>query len=225
MRQNVESARDKGVSLGFFSANTCYWQIRFEPSRSNGDINRTIASYKEGEALDPFARDSNSSNDYLITTRWRDKPVNRPEDALIGVMYETFQVNADIVIDRSAPNWAIANTKLSDQNQNFLQSLFKNQVKQIRLEGLLGYEVDRMFKNAPENTVRVAHSPYRYGAKTRYSDMTIYTADSGANVFATGSIQWSWGLDDYNAPRLRPALASADAEAITRNVLGKMLNQ
>jgi hypothetical protein len=225
MRQNVEAARDTGVSLGFFSANTCYWQIRFEPSRRNGDINRTIASYKEGEALDPFARDNDSSNDYLITTKWRNQPLNRPEDALIGVMYETFQVNADIVIDRSAPSWAIANTKLSDQNQNFLQSLFKNQVKQIRLEGLLGYEVDRMFKNAPENTVRIAHSPYRHGGKTKYSDMTMYTADSGANVFATGSIQWSWGLDDYNAPQLRPVLASADAEAITRNVLEKMLNR
>jgi hypothetical protein len=225
MRQNVESARDAGVSLGFFSANTCYWQIRFEPSRVTGEINRTIVSYKEGEALDPFSQDSDSSNDYLITTKWRKKPLNRPEDALIGVMYDTFQVNADIIIDRTAPNWAIADTTLSDNHQNFLQNLFKPQVKQIRLEGLLGYEVDKMFKNAPKNTVRIAHSPYRHGGKTKYSDMTLYTADSGGTVFATGSIQWSWGLDDYNAPQIRPSLVRADAEAITRNVLEKMLNK
>ena len=42
MRHNVEAARDAGVSLGFFSANTCYWQIRFEASRISRDLNRVI---------------------------------------------------------------------------------------------------------------------------------------------------------------------------------------
>jgi hypothetical protein len=80
-----------------------------------------------------------------------------------------------------------------------------------------------MFGNAPTNTIRIAHSPYSYNGGTRYSDMTIYTTDSGAIVFATGSMQWSWGLDDYNAPQLRPSLLSADAQAITRNVLARMI--
>lgn len=226
MRQNLEAARDSGVSLGFFSSNTCYWQIRFESSNLTKQMNRTIVGYKESAILDPFARDGDPNNDYLVTTRWRVKPVNLPEDALIGVMYETFQVNADIVIDHTAPDWLLADTQLGNSNtQAFVHTNQKAADKQMRLEGLLGYEVDRMFGNAPANTIRIAHSPYRYGKGIRYADMTLYTANSGATVFATGSIQWSWGLDDYNAPQLRPSVLNADAQAITRNIFAKMLSQ
>ncbi|AUT02716.1 hypothetical protein CLI64_21230 [Nostoc sp. CENA543] len=226
MRQNLETARDYGLNLGFFSANTCYWQIRLEPSAITKEMNRTIVSYKEDAALDPFARDKNPTNDFLVTTLWRSKPVNRPEEALIGVMYETFHVNADIILNNTAPDWLLANTQL-DQNHGAasVQSNQKTNPNQMRLKGLLGYEVDRMFRYAPTNTIRLAHSPYRYKGKTRYSDMTIYTADSGALVFATGSIQWSWGLDDYNAPKLHPSVLNPDAQAITRNVLNRMIGK
>ncbi|KAB8334749.1 hypothetical protein SD80_007205 [Scytonema tolypothrichoides VB-61278] len=224
MRQNVEAAKNNGVSLGFFSSNTCYWQIRFEPSGLTKQRNRTIVTYKESAALDPFARDGNSNNDYLVTTTWRAKPVSLPEDALIGVMYETFQVNADIVIEHTAPDWLLANTQLSSsKTQASVDTRLKASDKQMRLEGLLGYEVDRMFGNAPANTIRIAHSPYRYRKGIRYADMTVYTAKSGATVFATGSMQWNWGLDDYNAPQLRPSVLNADAQAITRNIFAKMV--
>ena len=36
MRRNVAAARNAGVGLGFFSANTMYWQIRYEPSPITG---------------------------------------------------------------------------------------------------------------------------------------------------------------------------------------------
>lgn len=224
MRGNVEAARDAGVSLGFFSANTCYWQIRYEPSRITKDINRTIVSYKEGKALDPYVRDNRPDNDYLTTTLWRKQPINRPEDAMIGVMYETFQVNADITVQNTAPEWVLADTSLGKTTaQNKGLFAFRNAPEEIQLKGLLGYEVDRMFNSAPANTIRIAHSPYRHDGKTKYSDMTVYTSKSGATVFATGTIQWSWGLDDFNAPQLRPALLSQDAQAITRNVLAQMI--
>jgi hypothetical protein len=35
MRTNVESARDRGVNLGFFCANCCYWQIHFDTNYPN----------------------------------------------------------------------------------------------------------------------------------------------------------------------------------------------
>ncbi|MBP5976437.1 hypothetical protein HW132_27850 [Brasilonema sp. CT11] len=225
MRQNVKAARDAGVSLGFFSSNTCYWQIRFEASGLTKQLNRTIVTYKEGAALDPFARDSNPNNDYLVTTTWRSKPVSLPEEALIGVMYQTFQVNADIVIDHTAPDWLLVNTQLSpSKTQASVDGTLKVPNKEMRLEGLLGYEVDRMFSKAPLNTIRIAHSPYRYRRGIRYADMTVYTAKSGATVFATGSMQWNWGLDDYNAPQVRPSVLNADAQAITRNILARMVS-
>jgi hypothetical protein len=54
--------------------------------------------------------------------------------------------------------------------------------------------------------------------------MTVYTADSGAKVFATGSMQWAWGLDDFNAPQLWPSVLNAGVQQMTRNVLAKLLS-
>ncbi|WP_298480599.1 N,N-dimethylformamidase beta subunit family domain-containing protein [uncultured Maribacter sp.] len=53
------------------------------------------------------------------------------------------------------------------------------------------------------------------------SNMTIYTSTSGAKIFATGSMQWSWGLDDYGVPKLRNSRKNSSAEQITKNVLQK----
>jgi len=224
MRDNVEAARDAGVSLGFFGANTCYWQIRFE-NDSTGAANRTEVGYKSSaDTQDPYATDSDTSNDYLITKNWRDNSIAPPEDAFIGVMYVTDPVNTDLTIE-DASHWICANTGLRSGD---------------RLAGLLGYEVDCMFFNAPEGTGRVAHSSYTFGngpvvpiedpsrlrlptSTTMYSDMTVYTADSGATVFATGSMQWQWALDDYNVPDLRPSYWSPAAQQITRNVLASFV--
>jgi hypothetical protein len=116
-------------------------------------------------------------------------------------MYTTNPVNADLVVSDAA-NWVYAGTGLQNGDH---------------LPGLVGYEIDRMFGNAPSGTARIAHS----SAGSDFSDMTVYTAASGATVFATGSMQWSWGLDDYNAPALRPSLLSAAAQQMTRNVLAR----
>ena len=54
MRDNVEAARDRGVNLGFFSGNTSYWQVRFEPSVSTNAPSRVMVGYKEFWKQDPF---------------------------------------------------------------------------------------------------------------------------------------------------------------------------
>jgi len=214
MRENVEAARDRGVNLGFFTANTCYWQIRLEPSATTGAANRTIVCYKD-YWRDPLYASGDPSNYRLVTTTWRDNPVNRPEDALVGVMYDYYPVDADMVID-AASHWVFAGTGLSSGD---------------RLPGLVGYEADRLFANPPANIVRLAHSPVKADGVTGYSDMAIYTAPSGATVFATGSIQWSWGLDDYTAGGYAKSIAyqfhaprvSAAAQQITRNALARFI--
>jgi len=53
--------------------------------------------------------------------------------------------------------------------------------------------------------------------------MTIYTAPSGALVFAAGSMQWNWGLDGYNAPEWHTNRVNDAAQRITRNVLARMI--
>ncbi|WP_088892614.1 N,N-dimethylformamidase beta subunit family domain-containing protein [Leptolyngbya ohadii] len=209
MRQNVEAARDAGVSLGFFSSNTCYWQIRLEPgiygfNRFMPD--RTIVAYKEWASLDPVMRDRVETNDRRITTQWRDRRVNRPEAELLGVMYDVDPVLGDITIAPTAPDWILASTNLKPGS---------------RLAGLLGYEVDRISSASPSGIKTIAHSPFHWRRQTRFSDMTMYETKTAA-VFATGSMQWSWGLDDFNAPTLRSSYLSQAAQQMTRNVLAHL---
>src|SRR3954470_19046055 len=211
MRRHVEQARDGGVHLAFLGADVCYWQIRFEPNAAGQD-DRTIVAYKEAAGnLDPLALDRQPQNNRLITGRWRDRPTSQPEERLVGVMYAADPVDADVIVS-NAGHWAFAGTGLRDGDA---------------LRGLLGYEVDPMFDQGPATIERLAHSPFvdeGKQRKVRYADMTIYTAASGALVFATGSMQWSWGLDDYNAPLWNTPRAGAAAQQITRNVLDRMLH-
>jgi hypothetical protein len=210
MREHVEAARDRGVHLAFLGANTCYWQIRFEPN-ARGDGDRTIVAYKEAAGdFDPRATDRRPENNRQITGRWRDRPTSRPEERLVGVMYAADPVDADIVVT-DVDHWAFAGTGLRAGD---------------RLPGLLGYEVDAVYGGGPQGLERLAHSPFTdqdANGQTRYADTTIYTAASGALVFATGSMYWNWGLDGYNAPQWHSTRTSAAAQRITRTILDRML--
>jgi hypothetical protein len=195
MRTNVEAARDHGVHLAFFSANTCYWQIRFEPSPVSGAADRTQVCYKDA-ALDPWPDRSRT------TVRFRSAPVNWPEDLMIGVMYEYDPVDSDVKVMNTS-HWVFAGTGLKDGDL---------------LPRLLGSEVDRVFNDVHPGLVKLAHSPYFDSTGTqRFSDMTIYSVASGAMVFGAGIIYWPYGLDGYIDPgRVSPAL-----QQMTRNLLNR----
>ena len=85
MRQHVEEARERGIHLAFFSSNTCYRQIRLETSPLTRAANRTVVCYKDN-ALDALAQ--KAATQYLVTTYWREEPINRPECQLIGIQYD-----------------------------------------------------------------------------------------------------------------------------------------
>ena len=221
MRQHAEAARDAGIGLGFFGANVCYWQIRFEPSLITGGSYRTIVAYKERAALDPVLRDRRSDNDLLATTRWRDRRIDCPEAALVGIMYAADPVQQDLVIAPTAPDWVLADTDLQPG---------------ATLPGLLGYEVDQIAPSSPANIVAIAHSPYRRlrrhkPQRLRYADATVYRAASGATVFAAGTMQWTWGLDRYGAgtdtdvgaASVRPDVTSLSVQQMTRHLLAQLI--
>lgn len=207
MRDHVEAARDAGLGLGFFGSNIAYWQVRLEPGAS-GEPYRRMISYKYDYTSDPFYTDGDPSNDRKVTTQFRLAPVNRPEEDLIGVMYAHDPVNVDLVVD-DASSWAYAGTGL---------------VTGSTLPGLVGYEVDKMFTSTP-GRARLGHSPYT-GASgaTEWSHMVTFTAPSGATVFATGTLQWTWALDTYGEgpPPGHTSRRSAAAEQVTRNVLARL---
>jgi hypothetical protein len=91
MRDGAEAARDHGVNLAFFGANAAYRQIRFEPSPVGPD--RHQVCYKSASE-DPM-RNTDPS---LVSVNWRDAPLNRPEESMIGQQYECNPVEADMVV-------------------------------------------------------------------------------------------------------------------------------
>jgi hypothetical protein len=207
-RTNVEQARDNnGVNLTFFSANTCYWRVRFESS-STGAANRIMACYKDDWSLDPVAP----------TTRFRATPNNNPENSLLGVLYTgerlIYSAGFDFVVKNSRDPY-YANTGLRDGD---------------RLPLLVGFEWDAVVNNGatPNNLVILSESSVvsdafipdlPSGTNREISHAVRYTAPSGAKVFSTGSIQWMWGLDDYN---VSPKRKDIRAQQIAVNVLASM---
>src|SRR5690348_16796918 len=112
MRDNVEAARDAGVNLGFFSANAAYWQVRFEPNAA-GVPDRVMVGYKDFATINqaPGPDPMYGVNNSVVTTLWRDPVVNRPENAMIGVMYidQNKTVERPYVVT-NASSWVFANT-------------------------------------------------------------------------------------------------------------------
>jgi regulation of enolase protein 1 (concanavalin A-like superfamily) len=192
MFDNAERARDSGVSLGFFSGNSIYWQVRFEPSALDGAPHRNVVGYKSDWREDPML----AIDPTQVTGRWRDSPINRSQDRLMGVLFVT-QARPAMVIE-DASHWAFTGTGL--RNGDVLT--------EPGGVAFLGYEVDQMGAFSPPNTKRLAHSPATARA-ANFSDVTIYRAPSGATVFATGSIGWSDQV---------PAI-----QQMTRNVLARLI--
>jgi hypothetical protein len=142
------------------------------------------------------------------TGRWRD--AGRPEEALLGVMYAGDPVDGDLVV-ADASHALFEGSGLADGD---------------RLSGLLGYEVDAIQGCGPPGVKVLCASPWRAEGErpaAGTSHMTLHRAAGGALVFAAGTMQWAWGLDDFNAPALRPARSSAAAQCVTRNLLAQLL--
>jgi hypothetical protein len=168
MRDGVEAARDAGVNLIFLGANASFRRIRLEPSEfgpNRHEVNYRVASEDPLVKVDP-AR---------VTTSWRDAPSPRPESAMIGNFYECNPVNADMVVGE-ASSWVFTGTGLKNGD---------------KLPKLVGNEYDRVTpeRPTPPNIEVLAHSPVVCRGVKSFSDVSYYTAPSGAGVFATGTFQ------------------------------------
>ncbi|MEM7555306.1 MAG: N,N-dimethylformamidase beta subunit family domain-containing protein [Cyanobacteria bacterium P01_A01_bin.84] len=207
-RNHVEQARDgnQPVNLAFFSANSAYWRVRFENSTITGQSNRVMVCYKQdATAGEP-------------TDKWRSTLNNRPENALLGVMYtgdyDQLYGGFDFVVTNSSDPY-YANTGLN--NGDYLTQL-------------VGFEWDAKINNgdAPGGLVTLSESPVipkntdkdvPAGTNTQISHAVRYSAPSGGKVFATGSIQWMWGLDSFDVPTPREDIR---VQQIAVNILADM---
>jgi len=203
IRNAFVNARTRGTNLAFFGSNVGYWKITVD---STG---RQITVDKHGDA------DLWSTHD-------------APEEALVGVHFfqTTRDRSQDMVIpapsgEAPARRWPFVGTTLLASGGT--------------LSGLIGYELDQTTTNSPANIFRLAETPldgycpdqgwYDFVGNT---EATIYTVDAGGSqVFAAGTNQWSWGLDNFNTggtnngPAARPAVASSTVQQITTNILNR----
>ena len=193
------AARDAGVNLAFFGANSIYWQMRFEAS-SSGVANRVMVCYKDAD-LDPITDPS------LTTVKWRQGPVNRPEQKLPGVQFTDGPNNgsATYVVTNSG-NWVYAGTGFKDGDT---------------VPGIVGYEADQLFSTYPQPNAApgmytlLSNSPMNGGV----ANSSVYQALSGAWVFSAGTLDWSLKLDDFGGN-----VVDARIQQTTKNILDRAIN-
>ena len=190
-RDAIEAARDRGVSTLFFGANTGYWKIRFADEARAGDP-RTLISYKADAAKDPETGPDR-------TGLWRG-PIGRPENELLGVMYESWE--------RISGPWVV-----SDSSHFLYEGTGLRNGDAI--PSLVGYEYDRTYDNGkqPAGLRVMSRSPVLdVSGIPGFSEAASYRAPSAALVFSSGTIEWSYGLG-------KEGIADPRVERMTANVI------
>src|SRR5438046_4879663 len=204
MYDGVQQARDAGIHLGFFGADAVFWQVRFEASPLTFAADRVMVGYKD-PTIDPVQGPT-------TTGLWRNPPVNRPEQQLVGVQFsgsiDIRSPNAPYVVQNSS-SWVYAGTGLADGDS---------------IPKIVGYEMDSSMSSAPlpasvAGTYQVlSQSPFvdSYSRTTMTANSSIYQAPSGAWVFGAGTTSWAWGLSDDGDGYMDPRI-----QRITANVLNR----
>jgi hypothetical protein len=176
MMTAVVRARDRGTNLAFLGANTAYWRIRL--SRRDGRPARLETGYRDDASLDPVRR----TDPPVATSRFRDPPDPRPENAMVGMLYECYPVTADyrIVTPRW---WGFAGTGVRRGSVVY---------------GMVGGETDRVYpdRHMPRPLQILSDTPYSCRGVPTTSQAVYYTTRSGAGVFATGTLRWGCALVD-----------------------------
>ncbi len=200
MRRGATVARDQGVNLAFLGANAVFRHIRLQASPLGPD--REEVNYKPASARSDPAWGTNRQE---VTTDWREPPLNRPESSLLGQLYECNPAHADGVVVEPG-SWLLAGTGLDAGS---------------RLPNLVGPEYDRVMRTfpTPRGVEVVLHSPLRCRFHGSYSDVTYYTAASGAGVVDTGTSSWICQIDSVCAAGRNSPTTSVAVRGITMNLL------
>lgn len=194
MRDAFEAVRASGSSLAFMGANTCYWQARFE------DGGRTMVEYRHAER-DP-ERDPG-----LKTVRFRDLDPPRPECELLGVQYQDGLDTPEM----PPRDYELTASCLGDP---WLDGTgFEHPAT---LKGLVGYEWDGLQAGVePEDATVFFH----HDDDVSNADAVRHWTSAGGIVFAAGSLQFAWGLDDWP----REELADRRLQRFMKNGLDQMI--
>ncbi|MEZ5115717.1 MAG: DUF6605 domain-containing protein [Candidatus Nanopelagicales bacterium] len=191
-RDVVTRARDAGVDLAFLGANTMYWRARVE----QGPQGMPLEVVYKSAAEDPVLGDQ-------VTSRFRDGPTALPERELVGMDYDCFPASGTYTVT----------------DPDFF--LFAGTGSQLTFPDLVAVEVDHVsaLPGTPETLQVVASNPTMCGPTATVSNSTYYTTDSGAGVFAVGTMGWVLrGLRGKAVPR-----STRFARSVTERLLLEMM--
>ncbi|HVN62960.1 MAG TPA: N,N-dimethylformamidase beta subunit family domain-containing protein [Gaiellaceae bacterium] len=195
-RDAFDAARADGTNLAFMGSNTGYWQVRYEDDR------RTIVGYKS--ASDP------NPDPALKTMLFRALVPPRYECALLGVMHIGGLGQADYAVTAAGATdpW-LQGTGLGAG---------------ATLPNLVGREYDRVPGPYVPTDCQIPRLTvlFHHDAPPGQADAVRYTAASGARVFASGSLQFGWGLDDSGNGDHGAAQADPRLQQFMRNALADM---
>ncbi|MGW7528387.1 DUF4082 domain-containing protein [Streptomyces sp. NPDC054783] len=234
---NVLAARKAGVREAFFSGNEVFWKTRLAPSiDGTNTADRTLVCYKmtkmaqNNGIADPSGSWTGTWMDPASTHYGQDY---QPPNILTGSMFQVNGYRSDAITvpgsygrNRIWRNTSIANLT-AGQTATFPT-------------GTLGYEWDSDIDNSTRpagaidvssTTVDINDGKLRmdwgnvYGNGTATHNLVEFRdQDSGALVFGSGTVQWSWGLT--NVPTYNPAdtVVTEDSrmQQATVNILADM---
>ncbi|HST26190.1 MAG TPA: N,N-dimethylformamidase beta subunit family domain-containing protein [Gaiellaceae bacterium] len=177
-RDAFENAREAGVNLAFMGANTGYWQVRYD------DGDRTIVAYKSRYDPEP--------DPALKTTMFRDLVPPRYECELLGIQFQATGLRWP-TSDYVAQAGAISDPWFTGTGFNAGDTV----------KGIVSVETDTIPGNQTADSscshkLTVFFHRETGSDKSGNADAVRYTTDSGARVFASGSMDFAWGLDDWS---------------------------
>jgi hypothetical protein len=214
-------ARERGTSLIFISSDTMAWRVRFAAasaaSSQAGQSDHRIVAYKQSAGMDPERAEPSglfplggaplvgSTYDGCITPRIsrRGPPVYR---------YYPWRPSPAL-----RPRWLFAHSGVRASTS---------------IPGIVGYELDGRSPATRPGTLLVgagvggACMPAAEPSPVRgmLADTTLYTARSGAIVFATGTLGWAYALSPVpQASPDVPRTPDRRVVAMTRNLLARVL--
>ena len=176
MRDMFDAARDAGVNLAFMGANAAYWQVRLQ------DRGRTILAYKS--MYDPNPDTSRK------TAMFRELIPPRLECALLGIQSQ------GVGLHWPPGDYTVAATAFKSpwlRKTGFHRGDVIRGIVSVESDTIPG---DQSAASSCGNALTVLFHREHGGDKDGNADATVYTTPGGARVFASGSHQFSWALDD-----------------------------
>ncbi|HTD37743.1 MAG TPA: N,N-dimethylformamidase beta subunit family domain-containing protein [Candidatus Limnocylindrales bacterium] len=214
MYDHCEAFVGNGGNIAFLSANTCYWQVRFD--FSNGK--RIMTCYKETEDAPghPRPKDPQRADPSRVTVRFYEPPVNRPENRLTGVSFRNgagwfngkapnaARLRGYTVVDDS--HWIYAGTNLKN-GQSFGEGTSD-------VTTVLGYETDAAELEPNVNPAAVTGNDgtpsdfkvlayadlrdWQQGGQGGHATLGLYQRNG--TVFTGATINWAAGLTPNTSP-------------------------